>query len=345
VQLFFTSSELSALQIADPAVTLANLGVTRQTGTQCQNDFVAANGTNSFLTQTGNGTANGANRVAFTTPGFSNFFVHTSKSIAPTSVLLQGACATSGTVTNHKLVTAAWANILNTYALNQPYNTTAFGNYNGTESVSAGFFTSTGSTTDILDWVLLELRDASNPTTVIKRRAAFVRVDGKIVDLNGIDNVSFRGVANGNYYIVIRHRNHLGVRSATTRALDGALGASSATLYDFRTGQSQAYQDPAVLALPSPNNNPAMKALTGGLFAMWGGNVNGNNTVRFGGLNNDFAALVGALGGNQAAVLSLYSPADVNMDGVVRFGGLNNDFAALVGVLGGNQAAVYTQHQ
>jgi hypothetical protein len=248
-----------------------------------------------------------------------------------TKVFLQGAY-NSG-LGRHKDVTPTWATTLNTDALTQPYNVAPF-NYAGTESVSNGFFTSTGATTDIVDWVLLELRDATTPSTVVARQAAFIREDGKIVGLDGVSDPSFTGVGANNYYIVLRHRNHLAIRSSSTVFVNGA----APVLYDFTTAQAQAYQNPSVLT------NAAMKNFTG-VFCMWSGNANMNNNVRYTGLNNDAAALLAALGGNQAAVLNDFHPADINADGSVRYTGLNNDAAALLSALSGNQAAVLTEHQ
>jgi hypothetical protein len=248
---------------------------------------------------------------------------------------LQGAYSTG--LNRHKDVTTTWAGVLNAHALSQPYNTASFGNYAGTESVSAGFFTSTGATTDIVDWVLLELRDATTPTTVIARRAAFIREDGRIVDLDGTSDVSFSGVATGNYYVVVRHRNHLPIRSSSAIAL-----SSTATLYDFSAQQSNAYQDGAV------TTNAAMKDVSGNntVFAMWGGNANSNTKVSFTGVNNDAGSILGALGGNQGTTLSsVYNIADLNLDGSVKYTGTNNDSGLLLSVLGSNQTVVYTQHQ
>jgi hypothetical protein len=248
-------------------------------------------------------------------------------------IFLQGAYSGSGL---HKDVNSTWASILNASALSQPYNVAPF-NYTGTETVSSGFFTSNVATTDIMDWVLVELRDATTPSTVIATRAAFVREDGKVVDLDGSSDVSFPGVANGSYYIVIKHRNHLGVRSATAVSLN----SSPATTYDFSSSQSQAFQDAAI----TPTND-AMKDLGGGVFGLWAGNANGNTNVRFTGLNNDAGIILSALGGNQAILLSsTYNSGDLNLDGTVRYTGLNNDAGVLLGVLGSNQAAIYTQHQ
>jgi hypothetical protein len=249
-------------------------------------------------------------------------------------IFLQGAYLGSGF---HKDVSGTWASILNANALTQPFNVVPF-NYAGTESVASNFITSTAATTDILDWVLVELRDATTPSTVIATRAAFVREDGKVVDLDGNSDVSFPGVANGSYYIVIKHRNHLGVRSATAVALSSS---GSATTYDFSSAQSQAFQDGTI----TPTND-AMKDLGGGVFGLWAGNANGNTNVRFTGLNNDAGIILSALGGNQAILLSsTYNSGDLNLDGTVRYTGLNNDAGVLLGVLGSNQAAIYGQHQ
>ena len=90
----------------------------------------------------------------------------------------------------------------------QPYNASPW-NYAGSENVAAGFFT---THTNIVDWVLVELRSTYNGASV-GRRAAFLTSDGTIVDTTGSSPVLFNGLSDGNYYIVIRHRNHLAVMS------------------------------------------------------------------------------------------------------------------------------------
>jgi hypothetical protein len=257
-----------------------------------------------------------------------------------TKAFLQAAYNTG--LGRHKDVTLTWAGILNANALNQPYSGAPW-NYAGTESVTNGFFSSTGGTTDILDWVLVELHDATNPSTIIARKACFIREDGKIVDLDGTSDPSFTGVGANNYYIVIKHRNHLTLRSSTTVFVNGA----TPVLYDFTTAQSQAYQNGAIVT------NPAMKDLTGGgtVFGMWGGNANSNTSTRASGAlsTNDYLYLVNILlGGNTATILNTYSPGDLNLDGQVRASGAltTNDYLILVNIiLGGNTANIYTEHQ
>jgi hypothetical protein len=266
-------------------------------------------------------------------------------------IFLQGSYNTS--TGYHKNVTTAWASVLNATSgggLAQPYNISAFGSYAGTESVSTGYFTSdNGCNKDIVDWVLVELRDATTPSTIVARRAAFVREDGIVVDLDGVSPVTFKNYLSsgsdfttaGNYYLAIRHRNHLGVRSAATLSLNGG----SVATYDFTTAQSQAYQNASI------TSNAAMKELGSNKFGMWGGNANGNNSSRAtgGSTLNDYLFLINtALGGNIAVIVpNVYNTADMNMDGTIRASGGQaiNDYLFLINlVLGGNIAVILTQH-
>ena len=101
--------------------------------------------------------------------------------------------------------------------LTQPYNTAPW-NYTGTESVT------TIPNYDIVDWILLELRDAptaeeATSGTTIATLAAFLRNDGKIVSLDGISNPRIAVDISDGLFIVIRHRNHLAIMNSTP--LDG----------------------------------------------------------------------------------------------------------------------------
>ncbi|MEO0777150.1 MAG: hypothetical protein AAF146_11325 [Bacteroidota bacterium] len=98
----------------------------------------------------------------------------------------------------------------------------------GNEVVSAAVFDTTGQDA-IVDWVFLELRSPTQSDSVVATRAALVQADGDIVDLDGQSAVGFSGKAVGEYYLAIRHRNHLGVRTADRVMLNGTPG----TLLDF----------------------------------------------------------------------------------------------------------------
>ena len=70
----------------------------------------------------------------------------------------------------------------------------------------------------IVDWVYVELRDTRD-TNIVHSRAALLQADGDIVEVDGVSDITFAGVATGNYFVVIGHRNHLAVMTAGTIAL------------------------------------------------------------------------------------------------------------------------------
>ncbi|MFU8845117.1 MAG: hypothetical protein ACNA7V_15045, partial [Bacteroidales bacterium] len=74
------------------------------------------------------------------------------------------------------------------FPLSQPYNTAPW-NYSGTETV-------TSVPVDVVDWVLIEFRDApsaaqATAATTFKRMGAFVKKNGSIVGLDGISMPEF----------------------------------------------------------------------------------------------------------------------------------------------------------
>jgi hypothetical protein len=144
---------------------------------------------------------------------------------------------------------------------NTAYSTETYGY---TESTVGGI-----PNTDIVDWVLLELR--SDETTVVSKRAAFLKSDGTIVDVDGTSPVSFTGLTADNYYVVVRHRNHLAIMSATAIPL-----SSSSVLYDFTT----TLQSP-----PKAYGTNPMVALSGGGFGMIAADANVDGTINATDLN------------------------------------------------------------
>lgn len=119
--------------------------------------------------------------------------------------------------------------------LNQPYNTSPW-NYNGTESVTSI------PNNNIVDWVLVELREttggASTATSdsIIAQKAGFILNDGSIVDRDGYNPIQIDTEINNNLYVVIWHKNHIGVMSAyPLLEVDGVYS------YDFTSSIEQAY--------------------------------------------------------------------------------------------------------
>ncbi len=94
----------------------------------------------------------------------------------------------------------------------EPYTAMGYAHIGGggeEEVVNPDVLNVTGANA-IVDWVLVELRSASMPATIIASRSALLQADGDVVDVDGISPVSFYAPA-GNYHVAVRHRNHLGV--------------------------------------------------------------------------------------------------------------------------------------
>lgn len=95
--------------------------------------------------------------------------------------------------------------------LTQPYNIAPW-SYAGTEITTANFI----SDNNIVDWIYIELRSGtsvSTATDVVSKRAALLRNDGVILDIDGSTDIDFGSVSAGDYYIAIFHRNHLPILS------------------------------------------------------------------------------------------------------------------------------------
>ncbi|MBN2102513.1 hypothetical protein JW835_00565 [bacterium] len=65
---------------------------------------------------------------------------------------------------------------------------------------------------NIVDWMQVELRTSADGSGDIYTKSAFLKNDGCVVDTDGSDTVTVEA-PEGNYYIVVRHRNHLAIMS------------------------------------------------------------------------------------------------------------------------------------
>ncbi|MEM9992505.1 MAG: PPC domain-containing protein, partial [Bacteroidota bacterium] len=96
-----------------------------------------------------------------------------------------------------------------------PYNSSG----GAVESISSSLLAITGDDA-IVDWVVVELRTSLSLTTVAGQQSALVQRDGDVVATDGVSPVTFPGVPTGDYYVVIKHRNHLSVMTANPVSLD-----------------------------------------------------------------------------------------------------------------------------
>jgi hypothetical protein len=94
----------------------------------------------------------------------------------------------------------------------QPFNENPF-NYNGDE-----FFIELPDS-NIVDWVLVSLKNNLNDSIFVAQRACLLKKDGSVVDIDGKSPLRFN-VEKAQYYIVIQHRNHLSIMSSAAVNLE-----------------------------------------------------------------------------------------------------------------------------
>jgi hypothetical protein len=177
----------------------------------------------------------------------------------------------------------------------------------------------------VVDWVFVELRSASDSTQVVATRSGLIQRDGDIVDVDGISPLAFPLVGADSFYVVVRHRNHLGVMS---------LKKCSKDLIDLtRT-------DMAVFDFGSRLNNGFDYTGLGrkcdiqpGYCAMWAGDFDGDGKLKFINPNDDQNVLffdVFAYPENQLNSANFnfgygYLQGDFDMDSKAKYDNPNDD--------------------
>lgn len=176
----------------------------------------------------------------------------------------------------------------------------------GGESCTAQVLATTGADA-IVDWVRLELRSPGAPATVLFSRQALLQRDGDIVDVDGTSPVAFAAPA-GNYYVAVRHRNHLGCMTASAITL----GAVATSLDLTASG--------------TPTYGTAARKSVGGVRVLWAGNARVDNKLSYTGAGNDRDVIINLIGGlTPTATVAGYYTEDCTMDGLVQYTGTNND--------------------
>ena len=214
-----------------------------------------------------------------------------------------------------------------------PYNKTAVGGSSG-ETISNAILNVSGSNA-IADWVLVELRNALTNSIVVANKRALIQRDGDIVsNTDGTSPVYFPTVANGNYYVSIKHRNHLGVMSLNAISFSGC----STSSIDFSTSNA---------VYTSPTANLPQRKQIGAVYTLWSGDANNNKNVKYNGLSNDKQGLIYTIGISTPnnTVSGVYRVEDVNMDGKIRYANTDNDKSVILNNVGvSTPNNLYFQH-
>lgn len=161
--------------------------------------------------------------------------------------------------------------------------------YDGPEILSPDFF---AAHTDIVDWVLVDVRTDLSAASIVGRRAGLIKNTGAIVDTDGVSPLHVTAPNHMDYYIVVRHRNHLSVMSS-----DKVWLGFDEEVYDFSGSPSQAY------------GLNAMKLLAPGVYGLYAGEANGDGQIS----GTDFNLFMDGFFG----IATGYVWPDFNLDGQV----------------------------
>ena len=205
--------------------------------------------------------------------------------------------------------------------LTEPYAALGYTHVNGGggETTTASVLSGSGSTS-VVDWVVVELRDKFNSASVLATRSALILRNGSVVSpTDGTSDVNFANMAADNYFIAVRHRNHLGIMTAAAQAL-----TSTATLKDL-TNNSVALFGGAL----------ASKTV-GTKQCMFAGDVVFDDVLKYTGSVNDRDPILVRIGGTVPTnTVNGYFVEDLNMDGVVMYTGSANDRDIILTNVGG----------
>ena len=166
----------------------------------------------------------------------------------------------------------------------------------------------------VVDWVMLELRHGVKSDSIVATRSLLLQADGDLVTPNGDSILNFRLLRSGNYYVALRHRNHLGVMTESSHLLS---------------------QDPILIDFTDENmavRGNFSRVEMNGKMALWSGDFNNNREVIYQGPFNDILSLFTYIilnDGNPDVLANYiaegYDLTDFNMDGLSIYQGPNND--------------------
>lgn len=199
--------------------------------------------------------------------------------------------------------------------LEEPYSALGFA-VSGSTSCDPTVFTVTGADA-ITDWVMVELRAASDPSVVLEARAALLQRDGDVVAMDGTSPLAFLR-PQAAFHVAVRHRNHLGAMMA--QPIQPGAGNEVIDL-----------SHPGMITFGIDAQKSA-----NGRHLLWSGNVINDAQLKYTGGSNDRDPILSAIGGTVPTnVTNGYRVEDVNLDGSVKYTGGNNDRDPVLSSVGG----------
>ncbi|MCD4680852.1 MAG: T9SS type A sorting domain-containing protein [Bacteroidales bacterium] len=248
-------------------------------------------------------TFTGANSIL--TQGFQQpFLAPVSNPALMCKVYLQGPYQ-SGGIMNTAL------SVSDSFPTAQPYNISPW-NYPGTETIGS-------IPANVVDWVLVEARDAGDVTSILDRRAGILLDNGNVVDTDFSSPLLFNNILDGDYYIVIQHHNHFPVMTGIAITLPNVI------LHDFTD----------IVSFPPYGGSDALIVVETGIGAMIAGDVNDDGQLKYSGPGNDRGLILQRIinvssSSNITTTISGYYSEDVNLNSMVKYSGPANDPSLII---------------
>jgi hypothetical protein len=216
--------------------------------------------------------------------------------------------ATTGSVMNTDLLDGGYLPTSQPFNPPLPYygNSAPVWLYAGTETVSS-------FPANTVDWVLVQLRDATDVSnagsgSIVSTTPAFLLNDGSIVELDG-NPLIIKAAYNFNLYVIIYQRNHLGVISNNV-VQAGSTGVYS---YDFSSGENQVF-----------GSSNGHKDLGGGVWGLISSDGNGSGNIAIDDKNDAWLPYLNATGYN-GGDFDLNGTVEISEKNTLWVGNLNNN--------------------
>jgi len=169
--------------------------------------------------------------------------------------------------------------------------------------------------TAIVDWVFVEIKNGADRNTVVATSAGLLQRDGRVVSIEGDSVLYFDNLPPDNYYVAIRHRNHLKVETLNPYLIN----ENHVPFIDF-TERFLPVRGQEPFILEQENN------------ALWAGDLNQDERTIYQGPQNDIfnvllQVILDTLNQNFLPnfINRSYTVNDFNLDGVTIYQGPNND--------------------
>lgn len=202
-------------------------------------------------------------------------------------------------------------NLTNLLPNDQPYNCSPW-LYPGNEHIDS-------VPSNMVDWILVELRDSSDYNVLYETKAGVLFSDGSIKAPDLQDGIRFY-VDSGYYYVAIRHRNHISVMT------EQAVFLASQTFLDFTD---------TISLKPYSGASQAQIELEPGVWGLICGDVNRDGRLQYSGPDNDRQEIIQTIlnttaSTNITSVINGYYVEDLNLNGEVKYSGPNNDGSVII---------------